>query len=226
MLIVHQLLTLSFSRLTAVDDWNWKAVHVEGKPPSARTYHSAVAVGDDQIVYFGGNDSSKSFNAVHVLTKSEKKSGEATWSWSHPSVAGVPPQARTGHSATLLENGKILIFGGWDPQRDDDNASATVFDDAFLLDTKAWGWQPVIFAEEGVAAAAYRGRVGHGAVLDSNGRIHLFGGQNSAEQRLKDICTITISQKEDEQQPNEPEGEAQAASSAAATTSALEANSS
>ncbi|KAE8876588.1 hypothetical protein PF006_g3986 [Phytophthora fragariae] len=209
------------------DDWNWNLAHVDGKPPSARTYHSAVAVGDDQIVYFGGNDSSKSFNTVHVLKKSEKKTGDTAWSWFHPSVGGVPPQARTGHSATLLENGKILIFGGWDPQRDDDNASTTVFDDAFLLDTQTWEWEPLAFAKEGIAAAAYRGRVGHGAVLDSSGRVHLFGGQNSAEQRIKDICTITISQKEEELQPNEPEGEeVQAASTEAATTSALEANSS
>ncbi|KAG6622173.1 Rab9 effector protein [Phytophthora cinnamomi] len=206
------------------DDWNWKAAHPQGKPPSARTYHSAVAVGDNQIVYFGGNDSSKSFNAVHVLKKSEKKTGEATWSWFHPSVIGVPPQARTGHSATLLENRKVLIFGGWDPQRDDENASTTVFDDAFLLDIQAWEWQPVAFADEGVAAAAYRGRVGHGAVLDKSGRVHLFGGQNSAEQRLKDICTITISQTEEAQQ-NEPEGEVQAASTVAAA-SVLETNSS
>ncbi|KAI9918960.1 hypothetical protein PsorP6_011774 [Peronosclerospora sorghi] len=44
-------------------------VIVEGKVPSSRTYHSAVAVGKDKIVYFGGNDSCKSFNDVHVLKK-------------------------------------------------------------------------------------------------------------------------------------------------------------
>ncbi|KAG2787282.1 hypothetical protein PC129_g8533 [Phytophthora cactorum] len=180
------------------DDWNWKAVKVEGKPPSARTYHSAVAVGDDKIVYFGGNDSSKSFNAVHVLQKVEKKASGAVWTWFHPCVVGVPPQERTGHSATLLNDGKILIFGGWDPQRDDANAPTSVFSDVFLLDTQTWEWQPATYADDGTADTALRGRVGHGAVLDCNGNVHIFGGQNGVEQRLKDICTLTISQKEED----------------------------
>ncbi|ETL25050.1 hypothetical protein L916_21058, partial [Phytophthora nicotianae] len=178
------------------DDWNWKAVKVEGKPPSARTYHSAVAVGDDKIVYFGGNDSSKSFNAVHVLQKVEKKGSGVVWSWFHPCVVGVPPQERTGHSATLLSDGKILVFGGWDPQRDDASAPTSVFSDAFLLDTNTWEWQPAAYTDEGSADTALRGRVGHGAVLDCNGNVHIFGGQNGVEQRLKDTCTLTVSQQD------------------------------
>ncbi|KAF1791300.1 Kelch-type beta propeller [Phytophthora cactorum] len=186
------------NEVVVFNDWNWKAVKVEGKPPSARTYHSAVAVGDDKIVYFGGNDSSKSFNAVHVLQKVEKKASGAVWTWFHPCVVGVPPQERTGHSATLLNDGKILIFGGWDPQRDDANAPTSVFSDVFLLDTQTWEWQPATYADDGTADTALRGRVGHGAVLDCNGNVHIFGGQNGVEQRLKDICTLTISQKEED----------------------------
>ncbi|OWZ19217.1 Rab9 effector protein [Phytophthora megakarya] len=178
------------------DEWNWKAVKVEGKPPTARTYHSAVALGDDKIVYFGGNASSKSFNDVHVLQKA-KKSGDVVWSWDHPNVTGLPPQEHTGHSATLVSDGKILIFGGWDPQGVDVSAPTQVFNDAFLLDTKTWEWQPANFSDEGSVEAS-RELVGHGAVLDGNGRVHLFGGQNGMENRVNDICTITLSQKQDE----------------------------
>uniref|UniRef100_H3GRT7 Uncharacterized protein n=1 Tax=Phytophthora ramorum TaxID=164328 RepID=H3GRT7_PHYRM len=200
------------------------SVKVEGKPPSARTYHSAVAVGDDKIIYFGGNDSSKSFNAVHVLQKEESKGSDTVWTWFHPSVAGEPPQERTGHSATVLSDGKVLIFGGWDPQRDDANAPTSVFSDAFLLDTHIWEWQSAAFADNGEAEIESRGRVGHGAVLGSNGCVHLFGGQNGAEHRLKDICTITISEKLDEQ-PQESNHEDQVSSSGGATASMLETNS-
>ncbi|CEG41761.1 Kelch repeat-containing proteins [Plasmopara halstedii] len=175
------------------DNWNWKAVKVDGKPPSARTYHSAVVIGEDRILYFGGNDSSKSFNSVHVLQKVDVKPSGSSWTWVHPCVTGVPPQERTGHSATLLNNGEILIFGGWDPQRDDANASTNVFDDAFLLNTITWEWQPTTFNNDKNADTLMRGRVGHGAVLDCNGRLHLFGGQNGVEQRLKDICALTVS---------------------------------
>ncbi|GMF38221.1 unnamed protein product [Phytophthora fragariaefolia] len=214
---MHIMVTLLLSN---IDDWNWKMVKVDGKPPSARTYHTAVAVGDD-IVYFGGNDSSKSFNAVHVLKKSSKKSGDDFWSWFHPTALGTPPQARTGHSATLLDNGKILVFGGWDPQRDDANAPTTVFDDAFLLDSETWEWQPAVFTDEG---KPNRGRVGHGAAIDSSGCVHLFGGQNTAEQRLDDICTISIVQKHEEQ-TTEAKDAIQSTSGDAATTNNLETSS-
>ncbi|KAG1710333.1 hypothetical protein DVH05_017337 [Phytophthora capsici] len=180
------------------DDWNWKAVKVEGKPPSSRTYHSAVAVGEDKIVYIGGNDSSESFNDVHVLQKVEKKEGEVAWSWLCPSVVGLPPQARTGHSATVLNDGNIFIFGGWDPQRNDATAPTSVFNDAFILDTKTWEWQPATYSDEGQVDTSLRGRVGHGAVVDGEGRVHVFGGQTGSEQRLKDVYTLTISQPLDE----------------------------
>ncbi|POM68272.1 Rab9 effector protein, partial [Phytophthora palmivora] len=187
--------------------WNWKVVKVEGKPPTARTYHSAVAVGDDKIVYFGGNASSKSFNDVHVLQKTKKNTGDAVWMWDHPIVTGLTPQERTGrHSATLLSDGMILIFGGWDPQHDDVSAPTKVFNDAFLLNTKTWEWQPANFADEGDVMS--RERVGHGAVLDYNGCVHVFGGQNGIENRVNDICTITISEKHDEKpKERKPEGQ-------------------
>ncbi|RLN67646.1 hypothetical protein BBP00_00001481 [Phytophthora kernoviae] len=202
------------------DDWNWKIIKVEGKPPSARTYHSAVAVGSDKIVYFGGNDSTKSFSAIHVLHKVEKNEGDAVWKWDEPTVVGVPPQARTGHSSTLLQNGKILIFGGWDPQRDDASSPTSVFDDAFLLDTQSWQWEPATFAETSSTEGALRGRVGHSAVLDDNGLVHLFGGQNGSENRLKDVGTIVVTMKPGESK--EPEDEAQTITTVSAMANTLE----
>ncbi|KAG7397558.1 kelch domain-containing protein 1 [Phytophthora boehmeriae] len=202
------------------DDWNWKVVKVEGKAPSARTYHSAVAVGNDKIVYFGGNDSTKSFSSIHVLHKVEKDEGDAVWKWEEPAVVGVPPQARTGHSSTLLQTGKILIFGGWDPQRDDASSPGSVFDDAFLLDTQTWEWEPAIFAEASSTEGALRGRVGHSAVLDDNGFVHLFGGQNGSDNRLKDVGTIAVTVKPGEFK--EPEDEAQTIAAGSAMVHTLE----
>ncbi|GLD98101.1 hypothetical protein PINS_up006798 [Pythium insidiosum] len=185
--------------------WHWKTVKVEGKPPSARTYHSAVAVGDS-IVYFGGNDAKKSFNSVHVLRKSATTPD--VWVWFHPCVVGAPPRARTGHSATVVDNSKILIFGGWDPQSGGEGITE-VFDDAFLLNTETWEWEAVALSEKsepGSESSASssdvsatqpslsrrRGRVGHCAVLAENA-VLLFGGQNASEQRLSGIDALTFS---------------------------------
>jgi hypothetical protein len=65
-------------------------------------------------VYFGGNNSSQSFNRVHVL-----RTGGAggALEWFHPVTRGDPPARRTGHAACLLPDGRTLfIYGGWDPQ--------------------------------------------------------------------------------------------------------------
>jgi hypothetical protein len=142
----------------------WRSIAIDGKPPTPRTYHSAVAIDDNRIVYFGGNDSHKCFNSVHVLERSSslsakkkrrggKKSTEddkdepessptTSWSWFHPCVVGDPPHARTGHTATLVDGHKMLVVGGWDPQSDA-GGETVVFNDAFLLDTTTWEWQRV-----------------------------------------------------------------------------------
>ena len=81
------------------------------------------------MVLFGGNNEETCFKEVHVLrvVDSGDSSGEGTsvdgesllgqLEWFQPEVMGVAPSPRTGHSASLLEDGKtILITGGWDPQ--------------------------------------------------------------------------------------------------------------
>lgn len=199
------------------EEWIWRNVKVEGTVPKARTYHSAVTVGEDKIVYFGGNDSKKSFDGVVVLRK-EEKNGDTVWKWEEPAVTGVAPQARTGHSATLLPDGKILIFGGWDPQQA--GAPQIVFNDAFLLDTAKWAWQPTTFSGE---SATERARVGHTTVLDDDGLVLIFGGQSRSEQRLKEICTMRVSTK---QEPMETEDGGQSTDSAVASAGSLETESS
>lgn len=212
------------------DTWHWKNVKLEGKPPSARTYHSAVAVGD-RVIIFGGNDAKKSFNSVHVL---QKKKAEDTWTWFHPCVVGVPPQARTGHSATLVDGNKVLIFGGWDPQQEGVQA-AKVFNDSFLLNTETWEWEAVVVqqqqpnktlkGEEGPgqvdgddgSALALPGRVGHRAVVDAkSNKVYIFGGQNGVEKRMNAVHSVTFCPQaqdggEDGQSQQQPESEAEVA---------------
>lgn len=33
-------------------------------------------------------------------------------SWSNPSVAGTPPAAREMHTGTMLDDARMLVFGG------------------------------------------------------------------------------------------------------------------
>ena len=94
-------------------------------------------------------------------------------------MMGDEPVARTGHAATLLEDGKtILIHGGWDPNGDGDDDN--IFDDAFTLDTSTWTWAKVGSTE---------GRVGHGAVC-SGSKVQIFGGRLPGNTLVNDWMTI------------------------------------
>ncbi|TYZ64146.1 hypothetical protein PybrP1_004439 [[Pythium] brassicae (nom. inval.)] len=198
------------------DTWHWKAVKVEGKPPSARTYHSAVAVGD-RVVIFGGNDAKKSFNSVHVLQKKAGGAGD-TWSWFHPCVVGTPPQARTGHSATLVDDSSILVFGGWDPQSEDP-AATKVFDDAFLLNTDTWEWAAVALTRRDgeQQPLALPGRVGHRAVVDASDNVIFFGGQDAADKRLSVVHSVAVRRQSGSEVHTEPDAEAATQPSRAST---------
>ncbi|KAF4321530.1 hypothetical protein BBO99_00001008 [Phytophthora kernoviae] len=203
----------------------WKVAETEGNVPPERWGHTATKISNDRMVVYGGTDDDERtlgdlHVAIHVLHKVEKNEGDAVWKWDEPTVVGLPPQARTGHSSTLLQNGKILIFGGWDPQRDDASSPTSVFDDAFLLDTQSWQWEPATFAETSSTEGALRGRVGHSAVLDDNGLVHLFGGQNGSENRLKDVGTIAVTMKPGESK--EPEDEAQTITTVSVMANTLE----
>lgn len=178
------------------NEWHWKNVKIEGKPPNPCTYHSAIAITGDRIVYFGGNDMDQCFNSVHVLQK--KPNAVDTWAWFHPCVTGTPPRARTGHSATLVGDAKadIFICGGWDPQREDPEEQS-VFQDAFLLHTTTWQWEAVPVNRPSDADAslleALPARVGHRVVADDTSKqLYFFGGQDVNEQRLDVIHSVTL----------------------------------
>lgn len=45
-------------------------------------------------------------NDIHVLDTE-------TMVWVRPRVNGSTPTGRYGHSATMMDNGQIVVFGGW-----------------------------------------------------------------------------------------------------------------
>eukprot|EP00804_Cyclotella_cryptica_P010864 CCRYP_008793-RA/>CCRYP_008793-RA protein AED:0.00 eAED:0.00 QI:1125/-1/1/1/-1/1/1/198/434 len=169
--------------------WKWSTPKILGDAPPPRSYHSATSLTSSdkksnegsRIVIFGGNNDTKCFNGVHVLEQTNGK-----MSWSHPKVSGKAPAPRTGHTATLLEDGStILIYGGWDPNTEDEKGDDLIFGDSFLLDTKSWTWKkgPKPRYTSFNNTAANNGgleRVGHSAVLAPGAegvQVLAFGGR-------------------------------------------------
>src|SRR5262249_8443757 len=80
------------------------------------------------------------------------------------SAAASLPAARTGHTATLLPNGKVLITGGIDSNN---NTLAT----AYLYDPAAATWT--------ATGSLSTGRSDHTATLLPNGKVLVAGGENN-----------------------------------------------
>ena len=172
-------------------NWVWRQPKVQGSAPKPRSYHSATTVGSNRVVVFGGNDADESFATVHVL---EKMQDGDTWLWTHPMVTGYPPKPRTGHSATLLPDGKnICIYGGWDPNDDDAKDDAgLIWNDAFLLNTETWQWKQL--------PKSFSKRVGHDTMLmphaadETSIRILAFGGRIPRDQFTNEMEIVEINE--------------------------------
>jgi hypothetical protein len=173
--------------------WIWTTPKTLGSAPKPRSYHSATALksGDrHKVIIFGGNNKTCCFNTVHVLEMMPAEEGGGSWKWSHPSVQGQAPFPRTGHSATLLEDGKTInIFGGWDPNENaTEDGEENIFKSNFLLDTETWTWSkgpkahPGGSGTEETLADCGAKRCGHTAEINNEtGEVLVFGGRIPGE---------------------------------------------
>eukprot|EP00429_Kryptoperidinium_foliaceum_P002407 CAMPEP_0176014590 /NCGR_PEP_ID=MMETSP0120_2-20121206/6902_1 /TAXON_ID=160619 /ORGANISM="Kryptoperidinium foliaceum, Strain CCMP 1326" /LENGTH=610 /DNA_ID=CAMNT_0017347537 /DNA_START=59 /DNA_END=1891 /DNA_ORIENTATION=- len=176
---------------------------ISGSAPKPRSYHSTTAVisGDGyKLVIFGGNNKTHAFNTVHVL----ERVGDDEWKWTHPSVTGQAPFPRTGHSATLLEDGKtICIYGGWDPNEEEvEGEQENIFKSSYLLDTETWAWTSGPKAIPGGSGTDVpmedcgNKRCGHTAAIHpETGEVLVFGGRIPGEVLAGDFQRLVTSEE-------------------------------
>ncbi|CAD5122016.1 DgyrCDS10470 [Dimorphilus gyrociliatus] len=103
----------------------WYKPVTMGSPPAARSGHSADLINYDRLIIFGGWDSPKCFNDVHIL---DLGVGE----WVKRDILGPPPEPRTWHASCSFSN-KVFIHGGYNGD--------IALSDSFILDTNLSSWQ-------------------------------------------------------------------------------------
>ena len=126
-----------------------------GNMTASRANHTATLLSNGQVLIAGG------VGGTSILASAELYDPIAgTFS-----VTGSMHDARQGHTATLLPDGRVLVTGG-----DDNSATAYTVATAEIYDPSTGTFT--------VTGNMTTPRMGHAAVLLTNGKVLIMGGQN------------------------------------------------
>ncbi|MGA8036692.1 MAG: kelch repeat-containing protein [Candidatus Acidiferrales bacterium] len=128
------------------------AFTITGSLRTAREQHTATLLDDGRVLIAGGSISSGGGNPQPTATAEIYDPSTGTFTATQPMAV-----ARSLHTATLLNNGQVLVAGGGN-----DNSTAEVFDPASGTFNTTGGMEV--------------GRSGHTATLLSNGKVLVAGG--------------------------------------------------
>jgi hypothetical protein len=157
------------------DGYRPKVTRTLGQRPACLVNASVTYCGHNQIYAFGGFDQYTDEVYNHVL-----KLDLASHQWSLVDNYGDIPGVRMGHTATLYQGDKLLVFGG-------ENEHRTYLSDLIVFDLKTAHW-----TQPQVSGPVPKGRARHAAVLHED-KLFIIGGitgQNNYV--LDDICYLDL----------------------------------
>jgi hypothetical protein len=141
--------------LTELFNPEWSTWTVVGAMNAARYRHTSTVLGDGRVLVAGGSfpySPAPREGSVEIYDP-------ATGQWA---VSGAMRYARSGHTATLLLNGRVLVTGGADEVQGGESKAAEIWDP----DTQVWF----------PAAPMQDGRVDHSATILQDGKRILVAG--------------------------------------------------
>ncbi|KAI1068168.1 hypothetical protein LB507_004597, partial [Fusarium sp. FIESC RH6] len=160
---------------SVADGYRPKVTRTLGQRPACLVNASVTYCGNNQIYAFGGFDQYTDEVYNHVL-----RLDLVSHQWSLVDNYGDIPGVRMGHTATLYQGNKLLVFGG-------ENEHRTYLSDLIVFDLKTAHWtQPL------VSGPIPKGRARHAAVLHED-KLFIIGGitgQNNYV--LDDICYLDL----------------------------------
>jgi len=157
-------------RLLNAETWTWKIAETSGTSPSARGFHTATKVGK-KLIFIGGCDLDSCFNSVHVLDCD-------SLAWSQPTLSGATFKPRCQHQTVLLEDTKLVIFGG----RNGLGKEAEKVQEILILDTITWNVTSIDLLY-GLSSLCICGHVA-ASITHDDGKIWIFGGQDNNNVRI------------------------------------------
>ena len=138
-----------------------------GSLPEPRFGHTATLLRDGRVLVIGGEHPTDDPQGLGIATVA----GAMVWdpgtaSFSH---AGSLAEARSGHTATLLRDGRVLVVGGYDY----DDCEGYCFHN--IEGAEVWDPETATFSPAGSLDTA---REAHAAILVPDGRVLIVGGFN------------------------------------------------
>ncbi|KAI9817095.1 MAG: hypothetical protein M1827_001207 [Pycnora praestabilis] len=158
------------------DGYRPKIARTIGQRPACLVNASVTYCEDDQIYAFGGFDQYTDEVYNHVL-----KLDLGSLQWSLVDNYGDIPGVRMGHTATLYQGDKLLIYGG-------ENEHRMYLSDVVIFDLKTAHW-----TQPNVSGAIPKGRARHAAVIHED-KLFIVGGITGHTDTvvLDDICYLDL----------------------------------
>jgi N-acetylneuraminic acid mutarotase len=138
---------------------SWRSL---ASPTTSRSQHTATLLPDGRVLIVGGISVSADGTPAQSVATAEIYD-PATNSWSS---AGSLNLARSGHTATLLPDGRVLVVGG---ELRSSGGPSDLTASTEIFDPKTGNWSPT--------GPLTTGREGHTATLLSSGQVLVVGGQ-------------------------------------------------
>lgn len=160
----------------------WTRVETSGTPPAPRHFHNACRMGNDRLYVFGGYDGESWRNDVVVLDLT-------SMTWTQVVCEGEKPGVRASGSACVLDDDRMLVFGGYD--------GTDFLDDLWVLHTQRdpslpHRWEkikpPLPAKRKGDKATWPQARSGHSQEVVGN--LVLFFGGRYRSGRFNDVNVL------------------------------------
>lgn len=111
-------------------EWEWSKLEPENIPPSARDSHTAVLFEESVYIYGGSGGISKQSDEFYRFEL-------ATNRWKRITAEGNRPPGREGHTACIVHDKYMVVYGGWESNQD-------VLTDTYVYDFENNKWSLVI----------------------------------------------------------------------------------
>lgn len=148
----------SKARRLSSDGYRPRIAKTTGQKPACLVNASVTYCGNNQIYAFGGFDQYTDEVYNHVL-----KLDLNTMNWTLVDNYGDIPGVRMGHSASLYQGDKLLVFGG-------ENEHREYLSDVIILDLKTLHW-----TQPDLRGPTPKGRARHAAVVYED-KLFIVGG--------------------------------------------------